>query len=275
VASRLVVTMHVPGVRAAAAVIVLTALACVVAVAGDGPIRERPEPYVPSRGELIEIGVITSEFPVPGALPPELYPPESYGLGPPGPPAWLWWLLGGIAAGGVVWFGVRAVRKLMPIRWRLPRLRGRRWRWRRRARTAPDEPPATAPARAVDDDEAEVARVAIDAALAPLREPPDPRAAVIEAYARMEHVLAERQLGRRTPEAPREYLRRVMREQGMPEESLTTLTALFEEARFSRHPIPESAPRRAASELQSARAVLAAGSTPMGRGGFEPPRDGF
>jgi hypothetical protein len=46
-----------------------------------------------------------------------------------------------------------------------------------------------------------------------------------------------------------------MREQGMPEASLT---ALFEEARFSRHPIPESAPRRAASELDAARAVLAA-----------------
>ena len=110
----------------------------------------------------------------------------------------------------------------------------------------------------VHHDEAAVAREAVDAALAPLREPADPRAAVIEAYARMEHVLAERELGRRTAEAPREYLRRVMREQGMPEESLTTLTALFEEARFSRHPIPESAPRRAASELQTARAALAA-----------------
>jgi Domain of unknown function (DUF4129) len=248
--------MRVPGVRAAAAVIVLTALVCVVAVAGDGPIRERPEPYVPSRSELIEVGVITSDFPVPGALPPEVFPPEAYGLGPPGPPAWLWWMLGAIGAAAVGWVAVRIVRELMRIRWRLPRLGDWRRRWRQRARTAPDESPATEPARLVDD-EAEVARAAVDAALAPLREPADPRAAVIEAYARMEHVLAERELGRRTPEAPREYLRRVMREQGMPEESLTTLTALFEEARFSRHPIPESAPRRAASELQSARAALA------------------
>ena len=88
----------------------------------------------------------------------------------------------------------------------------------------------------------------------------DPRAAVIEAYARMEHVLAKRELGRQTAEAPREYLRRVMRDQGMPEESLTALTALFEEARFSRHPIPESARRRAATELKTARAALAAAS---------------
>lgn len=43
----------------------------------------------------------------------------------------------------------------------------------------------------------------------------------------------------------------------MPEQSLTALTALFEEARFSRHPISESGPRRAASELRAARVALA------------------
>jgi hypothetical protein len=43
-----------------------------------------------------------------------------------------------------------------------------------------------------------------------------------------------------------------------PRSRFATLTALFEEARFSRHPIPESAPRRAASELQTARVALAA-----------------
>ncbi len=254
----LATAMRVSAVRTAAAVIVLTALVCVVAVAGDEPIRQRPEPYVPSRSELIEIGVVTSEYPIPGQLPPEVFPPEAYGLGPPGPPTWLWWLLAAIAAAALVSVAVRIARELMRIRWRLPRLR--RWRLRRRGRdrTAPDESPANEPARVVYDDDAEVARAAVDAALAPLREPADPRAAVIEAYARMENVLAERQLGRRTPEAPREYLRRVMLEQGMPQESLTTLTALFEEARFSRHPIPESAPRRAASELQTARVALAA-----------------
>jgi Domain of unknown function (DUF4129) len=248
--------MPVPAVRTAVAVIVLTALVCVVAAAGDGPIRKRPEPYVPSRSELIEIGVITSDFPVPGALPPEVFPPEAYGLGPPGPPAWLWWLLGAIAAGAVAWVVVRIARELMRMRWRLPRVGGWRWRWRGRTRAAAGESPATEPARVAHDDETEVAREAVEAALAPLREPADPRAAVIEAYARLEHVLAERELGRRTPEAPREYLRRLMREQGMPEESLTTLTVLFEEARFSRHPIPESAPGRAAKYFEMARFAL-------------------
>ena len=249
--------MRVSHVRAAAAVIVLTALVCVVAAAGDEPIRESPEPYVPSRSELIEIGMITSGYPIPGQLPPEVYPPEAFGLRPPGPPAWLWWLLGAIGAAAVVWVAVRIVRELLRIRWRVPRLGGQRWRWRRRARTAPRESLAIEPVRVVHD-EAAVAREAVNAALVRLREPADPRAAVIEAYARMEHVLANRELGRQTAEAPREYLRRVMRDQGMPEEPLTTLTALFEEARFSRHPIPESARRRAATELNTARAALAA-----------------
>ncbi len=257
--------MRVPHVRTAVAVVVLTALVCVVATAGDEPIRKRPDPYVPSRTELIEIGAITSGYPIPGQLPPEVYPPESYGLGPPGPPAWLWWLLGAIGAAAALWLAVRVVRELMRIRWRMPRLGRWRWPWRRRARTAPGETPAIEPARVVHD-EAAVAREAVEAALAPLREPADPRAAVIEAYARIEQVLAKQELGRRTAEAPREYLRRVMGDRGMPEESLTTLTTLFEEARFSPHPIPESARRRAATELRTARAALAAppGSHPTG-----------
>ena len=244
-------------VRTAVAVIVITALVCVVAAAGDDPIRKRPERYVPSHSELMEIGVISSVYPLPGQLPPEVFPTEAFGVGPPGPPAWLWWLLGAIGAAAVVWVAVRIVRELLRMRWRIPRLGRPRWPSRRRARGAPDPAPAVERVQVVPD-EATVAREAVDAALAPLREPTDPRAAVIEAYARMEHVLAKRGIGRQTAEAPREYLERVLRDQGMPERSLTALTALFEEARFSRHPIPETARRRAARELNAARDALAA-----------------
>jgi hypothetical protein len=251
--------MRALGSQTAAAVIALTALVCVVVIAGNGPLRAAPEPYTPSRGELAdEIGAVNADFPVPGALPPEVFPPEVWAARPPGLPAWLLWALGTIGVAVAVVLGLQLVRGPMDWRW----WRSIGWQWwrlgrRRRRRAAPAASSNAGPAQAERVDEAEVARHAVDAALVPLREPADPRAAVIDAYARMEEVLAGRQLGRQTPEAPREYLRRILREQGMPEESLTTLTALFEEARFSRRPIPRSAPRRAASELQIARVALA------------------
>jgi Domain of unknown function (DUF4129) len=221
--------------RIGVAVIALTTLICVVAVTGGEPIARdgEPEPYIPTREDLVEAGVITAEFPVPGALPPEVFPPEAYGIGPPQPPAWLPWVLVALA---LLWAAAGLVREV----------RAGRIEWRPR-RVAQDEP---------EPDNAVVAREAIDAALAPLREPADARAAVIEAYARMEQVLAGRALGRREAEAPREYLRRVLGERGVPERSLSALTALFEEARFSRHPITESASRAAATELQAVRAAL-------------------
>ena len=189
----------------------------------------------------MEIGVITSGFPVPGALPPEVYPRDGWGLDT-GPD--LTWLLVVMTAAGLV--GLLAVAfAVVPqlLRWRprWPRLRWRGLRRRRRGERPATEPPVDEPSPADAEADADVARRALDSALIALREPADPREAVIEAYARMEEVLASRELGRRIPEAPREYLGRVLREQGMPERSLTTLTELFEEARFSPH---RSRPRR-------------------------------
>jgi Domain of unknown function (DUF4129) len=226
----LAVAMSASRTRTAAAVVVLTTLICVVAAVGDGPIEGgggTPAPYVPSRGDLVEVGVITDDFPVPGALPPEVFPPEAWGIRPPGPPAWLPWALVTLV---LLWLGVRLARE--PPNWRIGRRRA--------------EPEIARP----EEDELATRR-AVKAALVPLHEPADPRAAVIEAYARMERVLAERELGRRASEAPREYLRRVLGVRGASEASLTTLTELFEEARFSRHPVTESDARKAERELRA------------------------
>jgi hypothetical protein len=254
--------MQANGVRTAAVVTALTMLVAVAAIAGNQPMRRfAPEPPQPTRDQLEGIGLITSDFPVPGALPPEVYPPDCCGL-ETGPD--LTWLLVVMSALGVVGL-LAAAFVLVPqlLRWR-PRWPRLRWRGRRRRS---GEPPATEPT--VDEPppvdaeaDTEVARRAVDAALVRLREPADPRGAVIDAYARMEDVLASRELGRRIPEAPREYLRRVLREQGMPERSLTTLTQLFEEARFSPHPIPTSASARARSELEIAREALRVADAP-------------
>ena len=238
--------MQATGVRTAAALIVLTALLCAVAVASREPVRapvgaetqrasEDPKPTPASRRSLDD------------AAPPVV----TYDSGErSATPGWQWWTLAALGLIGAVAAAVLLGPEL------------RRWAKARRDRhaafAATPGPTVGEATRRDEPDETEVVQRALDAASAPLRDPADPRAAVIEAYARMEQVLAERDLGRRAPEAPREYLTRVLGAHGMPQGSLTTITALFEEARFSRHPISQSARRRALGELENARAALGA-----------------
>jgi hypothetical protein len=239
--------MHAQGSRTAAAAIGMTLLICVVAIGSSEPLRGSKAERGPQREPAEDVTVIPPEqgFPVPGALPPEVFLIEE----DPGAPGWLRWALAALLGAGLVALGVLLVQT-----W--PGIGGLRRRRRTPGDPEPDERTEEAPGEIGEADDAEVARRAVEAALEPLRDPADPRAAVIAAYARMESVLAERDLGRRRPEAPREYLARVLDEGGMPERSLTALTAMFEEARFSRHPIPESAPGRARGELENARAAL-------------------
>jgi hypothetical protein len=241
--------MQAVRIRTGGVAIALTMLVCVVAIAGREPLRGTPGGRTETRHQAADVVVAPPpEFPVPGALPPEVFvlePDEEPGL-----PEWLLWTIAASALAGVLAALVMLARDL----------RGRGgWRRRRRGgRPTASETTVLQPSNGGTEDDAELARRAVEAALEPLRDPTDPRGAVIAAYARMEQALAARKLGRRTPEAPREYLARVLREQGMPERSLATLTALFEEARFSLRPIPDSAPRRAVRALEDARGALSA-----------------
>ncbi len=229
--------MQAARTRTLLAAIGVTMLVCVVAIGGSEPLRGNPDGPAETREEPVSPTVV--------APPPEpAAPEEDSGL-----PAWL-----------LVVIAVLALAAILAAAWLL--VRGlRSWDGLRRRRAEPDEPEPDeddTPVAVRGAADSDVARRAVEAALEPLRDPTDPRSAVIAAYARMETVLAERELGRRRPEAPREYLARVLGEGGMPEHSLTTLTDMFEEARFSRHPIPDSAPRRALGELEQTRAALAA-----------------
>jgi hypothetical protein len=240
--------MQAGGMRTTLAVIALTLLVCVVAIGGSEPLRGTTgEPAETAQRSPNVVVAPPAEFPVPGALPPEVFVFEENS----GAPGWLRWVLALLLLAALVALGVLLVQA-----WRS--MGGLRRRRRRRGDPEPDEHGDEAAGAVSEGEDPDVARRAVEAALAPLRDPTDPRAAVIAAYARMEAVLAERELGRRAPEAPREYLGRVLGEGGMPEHSLITLTDLFEEARFSRHPIPDSAPRQALDELEHARASLAA-----------------
>jgi Domain of unknown function (DUF4129) len=239
--------MQATGGRTAAALILSIALLSAVAVASREPVRG------PIGVETQRRSQVSAATPAPSHELDDLAPVVvTYDSGSrSATPDWQWWALAALGLTGLAAAAVLLVPEL------------RRWmRARRERRAAFVATPGPTVGEATRTDEAEVVQRALDAASAPLRDPADPRSAVIEAYARMEQALAERDLGRRAPEAPREYLTRVLGEHGAPQQSLATITALFEEARFSHHPIPPSAPRRALRELENARAALASLEVP-------------
>lgn len=87
---------------------------------------------------------------------------------------------------------------------------------------------------------------------------PDPRRAVIAAYARMEGVLARNGLRRRPSETPLEYLRRILLGLSVRGDSVTRLTRLFEQAKFSRREIDLSMKLDAIAALRAIRDDLQA-----------------
>jgi hypothetical protein len=116
------------------------------------------------------------------------------------------------------------------------------------------------------DEELEVLRQtsalasAVGAGLRDARLEPDPRRAVITAYATMERMLAAQGWPRREVEAPLEYMTRLFAERNVRADALVTLTELFELARFSHHVISPASKERAIGaltvidqELRSAR----------------------
>jgi Domain of unknown function (DUF4129) len=94
--------------------------------------------------------------------------------------------------------------------------------------------------------------------IADLRAEPDPRRAVIAAYAQMEQALGVAGLLRDPSEAPREYLGRVLPQVGAGADSVGRLTSLFERAKFSPHAIDETMKEEAISALDSLRDDLQA-----------------
>ncbi|HEX6217322.1 MAG TPA: DUF4129 domain-containing protein, partial [Vicinamibacterales bacterium] len=105
------------------------------------------------------------------------------------------------------------------------------------------------------DEEPEVLRQtsalasAVGAGLRDARLEPDPRRAVITAYATMERMLAAQGWPRREFEAPLEYMTRLFAERNVRADALATLTELFELARFSHHVISPATKERAIGAL--------------------------
>ena len=117
---------------------------------------------------------------------------------------------------------------------------------------------------ATTGDDIDTATIAmLDASLDDLRREPDPRRAVVAAYARMERGMAARGFAREPWETPSEYLHRALAGGGADPtlrpgglEPLSELTALSERARFSTLAVDEPMRSRAIASLESLRAAL-------------------
>lgn len=99
---------------------------------------------------------------------------------------------------------------------------------------------------------------AIDESLSDLEASASPRAAVIRTYARMQGALSRQGVERLDSDAPREYLARARSALSRSDAVLTRLTELFEEARFSEHPMGEPMRIEATEALAELRAGLEA-----------------
>lgn len=84
-------------------------------------------------------------------------------------------------------------------------------------------------------DAAEEVRAAVDLSLAEIEQEADPRLAVIKAYARMESTLAASGVPRRAVETSLEYMARALGALRVTRPPVERLTALFHEAKYSRH----------------------------------------
>jgi hypothetical protein len=78
---------------------------------------------------------------------------------------------------------------------------------------------------------------ALGESLDDLRAEPDPRRAVIAAYARLERIVAANGLPRRAAETQEEHVARFLSELDVSEDAARRLTSLFEWARFSQHEV--------------------------------------
>ena len=109
------------------------------------------------------------------------------------------------------------------------------------------------------DDEASLALTLAEVlgdTLDDLRAEPDPRRAVIAAYARLERTLGAFGLPRRDAEAPEEYLHRIFVDLEVNSRFARRLTQLFARAKFSQHSVDQAMKEEAIQLLETIRTGL-------------------
>jgi Domain of unknown function (DUF4129) len=114
----------------------------------------------------------------------------------------------------------------------------------------------------------------LDETLDDLRAEPDPRRAVIAAYARLERSFAAAGLPRREQETAVEYVPRALEGLEVDAAAVRKLTDLFTTAKFSQHPIDDSMKLEAVSSLERIRDDLRAAAARAPEPPSEPAQPG-
>ncbi|MBI3330143.1 MAG: DUF4129 domain-containing protein [Nitrospinae bacterium] len=97
---------------------------------------------------------------------------------------------------------------------------------------------------------------AMSAGLRQLREHADPRQAIIACYARLEHLLEDHGVPAYHHLTPQEYMGAALRGLDLPLEAFAGLVRLFELARYSLHPLDDTARTAAITHLEELRTHL-------------------
>jgi hypothetical protein len=135
---------------------------------------------------------------------------------------------------------------------------------RYRDRRRPEPPAAGSPAEPAAAIDLDAAIESIEASLEASLEHPDPRTAIINAYALLLDGLAAAGLPRQSYEAPGEHLARCLAALDVRPEPMRDLVTVFALARFSTHPVGEAHRATAVAALRAALADLAALTNPIG-----------
>jgi Domain of unknown function (DUF4129) len=109
---------------------------------------------------------------------------------------------------------------------------------------------------ALDDPRPRQVQRAVAAGLQELRTHADPRQAIIACYARLEHLLADYGVPAYDYLTPQEYMGTALQDLNLPTDAFAGLVALFELARYSLHPLDDTARRTAMAYLEQLQAHL-------------------
>ena len=108
----------------------------------------------------------------------------------------------------------------------------------------------------LDDPRPRQVQRAVAAGLQELRTHTDPRQAIIACYARLEHLLTDYGVPAYEHLTPQEYMGTALQDLDLPTDAFAGLVALFELARYSLHPLDDTARRTAMAYLEQLQTHL-------------------